>query len=177
MCNGFSSRGSQGGAMAFLRPLSTHGTNSVSNCHVTLRECHAPGIEGIELSFNRPRREETKTEHPCPIDAFRTCWIEIHPDGDLTPSKHRDSHPALYRFPLQNLAPTPAPTPEPQQDQEEESSLPTTLASMSIISEDHDNTTTTRLRLDTHETGVIGRRMSIVDAMGMRVAEGVIGWN
>ncbi|OJD20733.1 hypothetical protein ACJ73_07930 [Blastomyces percursus] len=203
MCNGFSSRTSQGGATAFLRPLITEADETASNntpfdYQITLREHHTAEREAIHFYINRPTGEQADTTRQiqrCPVEAFRTYWVEIQsrqdrtrgrldnlrhhpninirlppsPDGDLTPSEFRDAIPPLHRFPLQNLT----------QPEDLETS-PTALACMKLITGQRKmggNSTVRKLRLDACEMGVIGRRMSIVNATGVRVAEGVIGWN
>lgn len=202
MCNGFSSRTSQGGATAFLRPLNTEesepgSNNTLFDYQVTLREHHTAEREGIHFCINRPTDEQPEQgqTQPCPVETFRAYWVEIQyvflsliravdilvhrlntnispsPDGDLTPSKSRDALAPLHRFPLQNLT---------QPGDLETSS--TALASMKLITDQNigghgNNNSIQKLRLDACEMGVIGRRMSIVNATGMRVAEGVIGWN
>ncbi|KKZ62742.1 hypothetical protein EMCG_00329 [[Emmonsia] crescens] len=178
MCNGFSSRTSQGGATAFLRPLNTEesepgSNNTLFDYQVTLQEHHTPEREGIHFCINRPTDEQPEQGHtqPCPVETFRAYWVEIHPDGDLTPSKSRDALAPLHRFPLRNLT---------QPEDLETSS--TALVSMKLITDQNigghgNNNSIQKLRLDACEMGVIGRRMSIVNATGMRVAEGVIGWN
>ncbi|PGH17651.1 hypothetical protein AJ79_01013 [Helicocarpus griseus UAMH5409] len=173
MCNGFSSRISQGGATAFLRPLSTYDNEPKSNdtifdYQVTLHEDPTARADGIHLSISKPLDDQAEPTQiqPSPVEAFRSYWVEIHPDGDLTPSKSRDALPPLHRFPLQNLT----------SPQNLEFSPTAALASINLIP-GQTKSNAKRLRLDACETGVIGRRMSVVDATGMRVAEGVIGWN
>ncbi|EQL29461.1 hypothetical protein BDFG_07896 [Blastomyces dermatitidis ATCC 26199] len=176
MCNGFSSRTSQGGATAFLRPLITEADETASNSvlfdyQITLREHHTAEREAIHFYINRPTGEQAEQRQiqPFPVETFRAYWVEIHPDGDLTPSESRDALPPLHRFPLQNLT-----------RPEDLEASPTALASMKLITGQKKmggNSTVRKLRLDTCEMGVIGRRMLIVNATGVRVAEGVIGWN
>ncbi|EEH40949.2 hypothetical protein PAAG_02925 [Paracoccidioides lutzii Pb01] len=170
--------------MAFLHPITTveskSGSKSGSNSstagyRVTLHENHtAAGTGGIHLYISKPvvKQGEQEQAQRSPVEAIRAYWVEIHPDGDLTPSKSRDALPPLHRFPLRNLTPLKG---------FGNSQPATAQASMTLVTghhnSEHGRSRTQVLRLDSCETGVIGRRMSIVDATGMRVAEGVIGWN
>ncbi|EER42852.1 predicted protein [Histoplasma capsulatum var. duboisii H88] len=170
MCNGSSARTSKGGATVFLRPVNSEESNGPVDYQITLQEHRSAEAEGIHFSIKRPANGPLEQEQtrPCPVEAFRDCWVEIHPDGDLTPSQHRDRVPPLHRFPLQNLT----------RWEDLEDISPTTLASMKLIPDQNNlGSVNWKLRLDACETGVIGRRMSIVSATGLRVAEGVIGWN
>ncbi|OAX80558.1 hypothetical protein ACJ72_05112 [Emergomyces africanus] len=182
MCHGFSSRISQGGATVSLRPLNTEESEPRHNkapfdYQVTLQEHRSVDKTGIHLFIKRPTDEPAAQGHvrPCPVETLRTYWIEIHRDGDLTPSKSRDTLPPLHRFPLQNLT-----------QLEELQTSPSALASMELTTtspeqnmggQDNHCNSAQNLRLDACAMGVIGRRMSIVNETGMRVAEGVIGWN
>ncbi|KLJ12402.1 hypothetical protein EMPG_12563 [Blastomyces silverae] len=84
MCNGFSSRTSQGGATAFLRPLDTEADETASNnalfdYQITLREHRTAEREAIHFYINRPTGEQAEQTQlqPCPVETFRAYWVEI----------------------------------------------------------------------------------------------------
>lgn len=72
MCNGFSTRTSRGGAMAFLNPLEDQGKNSYQ---VTLEE--APGTHsGCVVSIS-PSAGTEENKHDGPLQMLKTCWLQI----------------------------------------------------------------------------------------------------
>lgn len=76
-------------------------------------------------------------------------------DGDLIPSAHRDSRPCLHCFQIPELS---------------EMSSVVTISAVKLLNKS--------LSLDLDQaTGVMGRRISLVDATGITIAEGILGWN
>lgn len=149
MCNGSSTRVSQGGALAILRsPERAPGTDY----RVTLQQ--TDDVEGRLTGNILPPQENSNNTSS--YQDLKACWLEIHRDGDLIPSLTRDAIPALYRLELNSLV----------RRNGSQRAASATLDSDQPI------------RLTVGDDGVIGRRMSIVDGRsGSKIAEGVIGWN
>ena len=83
-------------------------------------------------------------------------------DGDLVPSRIRDSYPALHRFPLCGLV----------------WQNPTTADLGPLTDPSGRRMHGFNLGVGGSGLGLIGRRMSLVDGeRGSTLAEGVIGWN
>ncbi|KAL1958562.1 hypothetical protein VTO42DRAFT_4159 [Malbranchea cinnamomea] len=153
MCNGFSTRTSQGGAVAILHPLCRHDGEKPDDVAanddqigkiVIQEECRADGERTGTIVFSFLPNKQSR-------QSFEHCRIEIHPDGDLVPSQTRDSIPALHTVTIRGAA----------------------TAGIASVSDENSG-----LRLAVGDRGVIGRRLSMVDKRsGIRLAEGVIGWN
>ncbi|KAK2763917.1 hypothetical protein FQN54_009536 [Arachnomyces sp. PD_36] len=151
MCNGFSTRTTRGGAIAILRPFESQSENYYQ---VTLEE--VPGTPtGCAGRISLPvGTEETKRDGH--MQALKSCWLQIHRDGDLVPRGVRDTIPTLHKFPMDKLV-------WQTESRSTEASTGNMLGPISLT---------------VGNEGVIGRRMSIMDGeSGIRVAEGVIGWN
>ncbi|KAK6532074.1 hypothetical protein TWF694_003236 [Orbilia ellipsospora] len=90
MCNGFSSRASEGGALAVLRGQGRH-TGTPFNAKITL---HNP-VEDISIPTKATFLLEKGGRMPC----LNSCCLIIHQDGNLT-SEVVASKPPLHYIPF-----------------------------------------------------------------------------
>ncbi|KAM0717118.1 hypothetical protein Q7P37_006970 [Cladosporium fusiforme] len=101
MCNGASSRVTQGGTIAFLQPSPTSNTP---------QRPHLPRSLSLHLTTNPSTSQTSATvtglepspEHP--NQAYPESYIVIHRDGDLSSNSCQTETSILHRFPLPTLA-------------------------------------------------------------------------
>ncbi|KAF2132035.1 hypothetical protein P153DRAFT_183354 [Dothidotthia symphoricarpi CBS 119687] len=89
MCNGHSTRVSQGGSIAVLRP-------SPQTNHLTSDD------EMLLFFTNQFAYPGTSVEFQCSKESFEQdrCWVVIHRDGDLSASSQQTQSNPLYSFSL-----------------------------------------------------------------------------
>ncbi|KAJ4984795.1 hypothetical protein SVAN01_09668 [Stagonosporopsis vannaccii] len=137
MCNGHSTRVSQGGSIAVLRPTQhLQRSNTDQMALFFHNQFSAPGTS-VELQGWDD--DAQKERH----------WVVIHQDGDLSGSASPVKTPPFYSF-----------------------SLEQSEASTMHLSQ--------KLHLGVGDTGIIGRRVSVMTGSRkgpLTVAEGIIGWN
>ncbi|EMD84955.1 hypothetical protein COCC4DRAFT_154680 [Bipolaris maydis ATCC 48331] len=154
MCNGESTRVTQGGSIAVLHPTPpspllrrTHSSSS-SSSSVSSSSDDEIQQEEILLYFTNPLSKTSSTNvEMAGFDHQTThaAWVVIHRDGDLSSSSSTQRSSAFCSFPIKS-----------QNGQWE---------------------LERKLELGVGERGIIGRRVSVLSGAQEVLAQGVIGWN
>ncbi|RMY25513.1 hypothetical protein D0867_00679, partial [Hortaea werneckii] len=156
-CNGETGRAAQGGAIVILKPAALQTTPARPALHreMSLRLAEDASSGRTVALLDRP--SQSFFFSPASASASATAgaaYILIHRSGDLRSDVHANAQQPMHRFEIP-ADHHPAP----------DSGLPTLPFSLA-----------TKLDLSVGETGVIGRRASLVLADQV-LGEGVIGWN
>ncbi|KAF2814672.1 uncharacterized protein BDZ99DRAFT_472070 [Mytilinidion resinicola] len=154
MCNGESSRTSQGGLVAILHPLydspkTSHKAIPSQKWHLFFNDIQSGQTDSTMVQFSQGLDLMT---------ASRASRVDIHHDGDLS----RSSSPttSVAETPLYSFSVRP-----------EDLWKTTGGAEMGI---------SPRLPLEVGGDGIVGRRVAVVSETQSgetRIAEGIIGWN
>ncbi|KAF2476766.1 uncharacterized protein BDR25DRAFT_322115 [Lindgomyces ingoldianus] len=150
MCNGFSTRTSQGGSIAVLRPTEHHTEPERTSSDQEWHLLFSNDDENLHRSGTQVQLRGWRGKQRSSIGGY---WVVIHHDGDLSASlqgpPNRLLSDPLFSFLL------------------DENSFSVTQLPQ-------------RLDLSVGDAGIIGRRVSVMTSSAkgpLAIAEGIIGWN
>ncbi|RMX85268.1 hypothetical protein D0869_03947 [Hortaea werneckii] len=156
MCNGETGRAAQGGAIVILKPAALQTTPARPSLHreMSLRLAEDASSGRTMALLDRPSQSLLCPASDSASATAGAAYILIYRSGDLRSDIPANAQQPMHRFEI--------PTDHDPAINPGSAPLPFSLA--------------TRLDLSVGETGIIGRRASLIFADQV-LGEGVIGWN